>query len=96
MISEEKQQKILRKMLLGMWLNMKIMQTHYSTKLHKMNLIRSEYHQIYSMKINKSFSFFDDKRYILPNGIDFCAYGYKKIYAINKDGKLLSKSKYKI
>jgi len=32
---------------------------------------------------------------ILPNGIDSCAYGYKKkIYGINKDGKWLSKFRY--
>jgi len=65
--------------------------------LHEMKSIGSEYHQIYSMEINKkSLSCLDNKRYILPNEIDSCTYGYKKIYAINKDGKLLSKSRYKI
>jgi len=44
--------------------------------LHEMILIRSEYQQIYSIEINKkSLSCFDDKRYILPNEIDSCAYG---------------------
>ena len=44
---------------------------------HKMKTIRSENHNIYSMEINKkSLSCFDDKRFILPNGIDSYAYGH--------------------
>ena len=55
---------------------------------HKMKSIRSENHKIYSVEINKkSLSCFDDKRYILSNGIDSFAYGHyylKKIYTIIK------------
>ena len=44
---------------------------------HKMRTIRSEYHQISSYEINKvSLSPFDDKRYILDDGISSYAYGH--------------------
>ena len=44
---------------------------------HKMKIIKSENHEIYSQEINKkSLSCFDDKRYILSNGIDSYAYGH--------------------
>ena len=44
---------------------------------HKMRTIRSEYHQISSYQINKvSLSPFDDKRYILDDGITSYAYGH--------------------
>ena len=44
---------------------------------HKMKSIRSENHKIYSVEINKkSLLCFDDKRYILSNGIDSFAYGH--------------------
>ena len=47
---------------------------------HKMNTIRSKNHQICSYNINKvSLSCFDDKRYILDNGIKSLAYGHYKI-----------------
>ena len=47
---------------------------------HKMKSIRSIKHQIASYEINKvSLSCFDDKRYILENGIDTLAYGHYKI-----------------
>ena len=47
---------------------------------HKMNTIRSKNHQIHSYNINKiSLSCFDDKRFILNNGIDSLAYGHYKI-----------------
>ena len=47
---------------------------------HKMNTIRSKNHQIHSYNINKiSLSCFDDKRYILNNGINSLAYGHYKI-----------------
>ena len=47
------------------------------TMRHKMRTIRSEYHQISSYKINKvSLSPFDDKRYILDDGITSYAYGH--------------------
>ena len=48
--------------------------------LHKMKTIRSEKHKISSYEINKvSLSCFDDKRYILADGIASYAYGYRKI-----------------
>ena len=47
---------------------------------HKMNIIRSYKHQIYSFEINKiSLSCFDDKRYILDDGINSLAYGHERI-----------------
>ena len=48
---------------------------------HTMNTIQSKNHQLNSYKINKiSLSCFDDKRYILPDGIHSYSYGH---YAIN-------------
>ena len=45
-----------------------------------MKTIRSQNHQLGSYKINKvSLSCFDDKRYILENGITSYAYGHYKI-----------------
>ena len=42
-----------------------------------MNTIRSQNHQLGSYEINKvSLSCFDDKRYILENGIKSYAYGH--------------------
>ena len=47
---------------------------------HKMKTIRSEKHQLGSYEINKiSLSCFDDKRYLLDNGISSHAYGHYKI-----------------
>ena len=47
---------------------------------HQMKSIRSELHQISSYQLNKvSLSPFDDKRYILSNGITSYAYGHEKI-----------------
>ena len=48
---------------------------------HKMQTIRSDHHVISSYQINKaSLSCYDDKRYILDDGITRLAYGhYKKI-----------------
>ena len=44
---------------------------------HKMKTIRSQNHQLGSYEINKvSLSCFDDKRYILDNGIKSYAYGH--------------------
>ena len=51
----------------------------YQSKVmhHKMKTIRSDCHQIYSYEINKiSLSPFDDKRYILSDGISSYAYGH--------------------
>ena len=46
----------------------------------KMNVIRSEKHQLYTMTMNKvSLSCYDDKRYILNDGINSYAYGHYKI-----------------
>lgn len=48
-----------------------------------MKTIRSENHEIASYEINKiSLSCFDDKRYLLDNGIDSYAYGHYKINKI--------------
>ena len=48
-----------------------------TTMRHKMRTIRSDYHQISSYQINKvSLSPFDDKRYILDDGISSYAYGH--------------------
>ena len=44
---------------------------------HKMNTIRSDHHVISSYQINKtSLSCYDDKRYILDDGISSLAYGH--------------------
>ena len=44
---------------------------------HKMKTIRSQNHQIKSYEINKvSLSCYDDKRYILADGIHSYAYGH--------------------
>ena len=44
---------------------------------HKIKTIRSQKHQLGSSEINKtSFSCFDDKRYILEDGISSYAYGH--------------------
>ena len=47
---------------------------------HKMKTIRSNYHEVSSYEINKiSPSCYDDKRYILDDGITSYAYGHVKI-----------------
>ena len=47
---------------------------------HSMNTIRSQNHQLGSYEINKvSLSCFDDKRYILNDGISSYAYGHYNI-----------------
>ena len=47
---------------------------------HKMNTIRSQCHQVSSCQINKtSLSCYDDKRYILHDGISSLAYGHFSI-----------------
>ena len=47
---------------------------------HQMRSIRSDLQQISSYQLNKvSLSSFDDKRYILSNGISSYAYGYTAI-----------------
>ena len=44
---------------------------------HKMKIIRSKNHKLGCYEINKiSLSCFDDKRYILDNGIKSYAYGH--------------------
>ena len=46
---------------------------------HKMKTIRSNYHEVSSYEINKiSLSCYDDKRYILDDGITSYAYGNYK------------------
>ena len=45
-----------------------------------MNQIRSDKHEVYSVKLNKiGLSPYDDKRYILNNGVRSLAYGHYKI-----------------
>jgi hypothetical protein len=47
---------------------------------HQMNSFRSENHQIYSLEQNKiSLGPFDDKRYLLADGITSYAYGHRDI-----------------
>ena len=47
---------------------------------HKMKTIRSQNHELGSYEINKvSLSCFDDKRYILEDGINSYAYGHYNI-----------------
>jgi len=47
---------------------------------HQMRSIRTEKHQISSYHLNKvSLSPFDDKRFILSDGITSYAYGHRKI-----------------
>ena len=49
-------------------------------KKHKMKTIRSNYHEVSSYEIHKiSLSCYDDKRYILDDGITSYAYGHVKI-----------------
>jgi len=50
------------------------------TMKHDMNFIRSELHQLYSVTVNKTtVSPYDDKRYILDDGIHTLAYGHCRI-----------------
>ena len=54
---------------------------------HKMKTIRSQNHQLGSYEINKvSLSCYDDKRYILEDGIHTYAYGHKDIGKKIKSG----------
>ena len=47
---------------------------------HKMKTIRSQNHELGSYEINKvSLSCFDDKRYVLEDGVTSYAYGHKNI-----------------
>lgn len=51
---------------------------------HKMNLIRSFNHELYAITLNKrSLGCYDDKRFILEDGIHTLAYGH---YAIPREG----------
>jgi hypothetical protein len=55
--------------------------------LHKMNMIRSYKHQLYSVTLNKrSLSCFDDKRYLLDDGIHSWAYGHYRISGASGEG----------
>ena len=54
-----------------------------------MNQIRSERHEIYSIKLNKiGLSPYDDKRYILNDGMNTLAYGHYKITVLKEKGHL--------
>ena len=47
---------------------------------HKMKTIRSQNHELGSYEINKvSLSCFDDKRYVLEDGVTSYVYGHKNI-----------------
>ena len=47
---------------------------------HKMTTIRSDRHRLWTCEVNKvSLSCFDDKRYVLPSGVDSYAYGHWRI-----------------
>ena len=51
--------------------------THMNTKIVEINRIRSDHHKLYTYNINKiGLSAFDDKRYILDDGITTLARGY--------------------
>ena len=48
-----------------------------------MNQIRGERHEIYSIKLNKiGLSPYDDKRYILDDGMNTFAYGHDETIAV--------------
>ena len=50
------------------------------SQMESMNLFRTEKHQIYTVKLNKTtLSAYDDKRYILEDGIHTLAYGHWRI-----------------
>lgn len=52
---------------------------------HKMNMIRSYNHQLYAVCLNKrSLGCYDDKRFILNDGIHTLAYGHHKISRSNE------------
>ena len=79
----QKSQKVLKKMLLK-----KIKHQDYLDRLqnnqimkHKMNTIRSDHHVLSSYQIKTILSCYDDKRYILDDGISSLAYGH---YSIDK------------
>ena len=51
----------------------------------KQNLFRSNHHEIYTAEQNKkALSAYDNKRFILDNGIDTLAWGHHSL-SINKD-----------
>ena len=53
---------------------------HYLRKRHTMRRIGSKHHNLGTYEANKrSLSCFDDKRYILKNGINTLAYGHRDI-----------------
>ena len=48
-----------------------------------MKVIKSEKHEIYTMKLHKvSLSAYDDKRYIRKNGVSSYAYGHYMAYGL--------------
>ena len=59
---------------------------------HKMKRIQSKLHEIGTYDINKiSLSCFDDKRYVLGDGINYLAYFHKDIKIIQKMLEILQK-----
>ena len=56
-----------------------IRSNEYEAKV-SMNQIRSHCHEIYSIKLNKiALSLYDDKRFILEDGVNTVAHGHYKI-----------------
>lgn len=56
------------------------------TLYRKQNLFRTELHEIYTIEMKKkALDNFDDKRYILENGVDTLAWGHYKIGIEKKD-----------
>lgn len=84
--SEHKRAKGVKRSLVSKTLRYGDFETTLRTETSRhdqMNFIRSHRHEIYSVTLNKrSLSCFDDKRFILDNGIDTLAYGH---YRINKE-----------
>ena len=60
--------------------NLKILTLIKKAIRHKMRGIKSKKHELHTYESNRiSLSAFDDKRYILPDGINTLPYGHKYI-----------------
>ena len=60
---------------------------------HKMKRIQSNSHIVATYDLNKiTLSCFDDKRYVLDDGINALAYGHKDIVKQNKDQIIFTKT----
>ena len=80
---EKKTAKGVKKCVIEKQLKHKAFRTclaNQSDMRHKMNMIRSYGHQLYSVMVNKtSLSPYCDKRYVLENGIKSLAFGLQRI-----------------